>query len=143
MAKKENRHRVFVYGTLMTGGRNEVLLKNSSLLSKKSVTQENRFLMIQFNSLFTAGKQTPAVVSNGEGYIQGEVYEVDDHGLEKLDKLEGNGVHYQREEVSLQDGRKAWMYVLLSNEIPSQEQDRICFDQETRFYSWRREEPSI
>lgn len=136
-------HRIFVYGTLMKGGRNEFLMDNARLITEEAVTKESSFLMRQFDSSSSKGKFSPATIRGGQGYIQGEVYEVDNEGLKALDELEGNGIHYQREEIWLDDNSKAWMYILLRDDTPSKEQDRIHFDESSKNYSWRREEPSI
>ena len=135
------RYRVFVYGTLMKGARNEHIMNDATLVSENARTKEQSFLMLQFNSSSSPGKQTPGVKHRGQGYVKGEVYEVDDEGLAALDKLEQNGVRYQREEIDMQDGSKAWMYILIVDDQPSEQQDRINF--ENCVYSWKREEPKL
>ena len=135
----ENNHRVFVYGTLMRGGRNDSIMKGRFL--SEVTTVYDCFLMVQFNSTSTRGAQTPGVYRGGHGYIWGEVYEVDDAGLAVLDQLEQNGVLYQREEVLLQDGTQAWMYILIADKEPSDLQDRVLYSAETKTYKWDRQEP--
>jgi len=134
-------YRVFVYGTLMKGARNEALMTGARLEDAYAVTAESSYLMQQFNSSSSPGKQTPAVTKGGKGHIQGEIYEVDVQGLQALDRLEQNGVRYLREEVKMQDGTKAWMYFLIANDTPSKQQDRIDFISATKTYVWKREEP--
>lgn len=136
--QKTDSHLVFVYGTLMKNARNHLLMKEAKLIEDGAVTKDNSFLMLQFNSSSSPGKQTPAVLRGGDGFIKGEVYKVGDDGLAKLDDLEQNGVRYQREEIEMQDGTMAWIYVLIIDEDPSYNQDRILF--ENKIYSWRREE---
>lgn len=131
-------HRVFVYGTLMKGGRNDGYLKKYNCVDKCAVTEEPSYFILQFHSASSPGKFSPGVRKNGQGFIQGEVYEMDDTGLAVLDKLEQNGVRYLREKVKMQDGATAWMYVLIANEKDSGEHDRINFDPKTRIYAWER-----
>lgn len=134
-------YKVFVYGTLMKGARNEGLLNGARLIASDALTKEDSYLMLQFNSSSSPGKQTPAVKKGGQGFVQGEIYEVDQAGLDALDQLEQNGVRYQREEVEMQDRSTAWMYILIADDEPSLQQDRINFNPTTKAYSWKREDP--
>lgn len=138
-----NKYRVFVYGTLMKGARNEHFMSGAKLISENAVTKEKSFLMLQFNSSSSPGKFSPGVKRGGQGHIQGEIYEVDKEGLDKLDALEQNGVRYQREKIKMQDGSTAWMYVLIAKDQDSKQYDRIDFDPRTEIYSWKREEPKL
>lgn len=133
------KHLVFVYGTLMKGGRNP--MPEGSRFIKEAVTKEASFIMIQFNSTSTNGKQTPGVLRKRASYIAGEVYEVDSDGMIELDKLEADGVIYKREKIMLQDNTTAWMYLLIADKRPSEQQDRVLYDQSTNTYSWDRQEP--
>ena len=47
----------------------------------------------------------------GEGTAIGEVYAVEEHGLARLDELEGCPRLYDRQMLSLNDGRQAWVYL--------------------------------
>jgi hypothetical protein len=47
----------------------------------------------------------------GEGRISGEVYAVEGSGLARLDELEGYPRLYDRQVLSLNDGRRAWVYL--------------------------------
>lgn len=71
---------LFVYGTLRKGGENQVtrLYPNSSFVGNASVK----------GKLFDMGGY-PAILLNEEGYrIVGEVYDIDDETLAKLDAFE-------------------------------------------------------
>lgn len=72
---------VFVYGTLMKGGYNHYLLElyDSKLISEATTTE--KFTMISMGSF-------PALLSNGETTIHGEVYSIDERTLSMLDELE-------------------------------------------------------
>ena len=96
--------------------------------------------MEQFNSSSSPGKQTPAVRKGGSARISGEIYDVDAEGLAALDRLEQNGIRYQREEVPLSDGSMAWIYLLIADDTPSATQNRIL-TAEDGSQSWQRQEP--
>ncbi len=101
--------RVFVYGTLMSGFENSHLLENQKLLGKAfthyKFTMRARF--IPFLSRDSSNKKA----SN----IFGEVYEVDEECLKRLDSLEGHPTFYKREKIYLlmDAGRfeEAWCYL--------------------------------
>lgn len=139
---RQNKFRVFVYGTLMRGGRNEALLEAAQLVCDNAITRDAVFFMEQFNSSSSPGKFTPAVRKGSTAHIRGEVYEVDREGLVALDRLEKNGVRYRREPVDLKDGSSAWMYMLIAADRPSVAQDRVTFDPDLRSYAWCRAEPT-
>ena len=54
----------------------------------------------------------PAMVAGGRTQIRGEVYEIDDGTLARLDDLEGHPNYYQRQHLRLGDGRRVEAYVL-------------------------------
>lgn len=58
----------------------------------------------------------PAVTKNGQDRIAGEVWEVDDAGLQELDWREGHPQFYKREKVSTTSGT-AWMYFLTPEQV--------------------------
>lgn len=99
-------HKLFVYGTLKKGFSNNHHLETSKFHGK-NVTADKTFSMRSLGFF-------PAVFHGGEHAISGELFEVDDETLERIDRLEGNGRFYNREEVLLQDGEVAWMYFLES-----------------------------
>ena len=123
----------------MQGARNAALL-NGAAFCGPAHTRDAAFQMEQFNSSSSPGKQTPAVRKGGSARISGEIYEVDAEGLAALDRLEQNGIRYQREEVPLSDGTEAWIYLLIAEETPSATQDRILTADDGR-QSWQRQEP--
>ena len=59
-----------------------------------------------------------------------------------LDRLEQNGVRYQREQIEMQDGTIAWIYILIAKDKEAEEQDRIKIDPRSQIYSWVSEEPA-
>lgn len=86
-------HRVFVYGSLMRGFGNHALINNQSFVSKASVQEFD---------LYTLGGFPAAVLSDrGDVHIHGEVFEVDDTALARMDRLEGHPTFYKREEVEV------------------------------------------
>lgn len=101
-------HRVFVYGSLKKGFSNHRVIHGAKFLGDDT-TLEDAWFMFSMGGF-------PGVVS-GNGYISGEVYEVDDEVLKDLDRLEGNGNFYTREVVELANHEQAWMYILPDYDI--------------------------
>ena len=100
------KYNIFVYGTLKRGRHNNSVLGPSKFLGV--YLTERRFTMYD-------GRGFPYVVPEGSTTIVGEVYEVDDKVLERLDWLEGVGAnHYKRIETKVFSDTEelwAWIYV--------------------------------
>ena len=93
IAQPDNEHRVFVYGTLLTGEGNAHWARGA--------------------------RRTPAFVRSGETRIQGELLTVDDEGFKSMDRLEGYPRLYRREEIDVftsQGRARAWVYIM--NRLP-------------------------
>lgn len=104
---------VFVYGTLKTGERNfEKYMQHATSLGQ-TCTMEPSYLMGHHKSASSENSITPGVVrADHDGHhVHGEVFEISDAGIARLDALEGiGGDTYYREEIMLEDGRSAWIY---------------------------------
>jgi len=103
MNKEMNK--VFVYGTLRKGRGNYSILERSTFVG-------NAVTAIKY-AMYVSG--IPYVTElEHETNIVGEVYEVDEFTLNRLDRLEGHPHFYERRkiEVFLEDGRKikAFLY---------------------------------
>lgn len=102
-------HKVFVYGSLKKGFRNNYLIGDSKFIG--SFLTSKKYEMISFGGF-------PAVTKDHEDYkVLGELYFVDDSTLEDLDMLESNEYFYEREQIQLDgvDG-KVWMYFLMDDQ---------------------------
>ncbi len=99
--------RVFAYGSLMRG------LKYSALLSDAVFcgAAETR----DPYELYDLGPY-PAASPGGQAVLQGEVYELDEATLERVDVLEGHPHLYRRRERPLGDGTSAWIYEIVIDE---------------------------
>lgn len=98
-ATEAGHHRVFVYGTL-------------------------RYAPVRWIVTGRAGDPEPYTL---EGYrkkgldikpapgeeVEGMILTVSVEELRRLDRYERLGVHYRREPITLEDGRKAWVYQLM------------------------------
>ena len=105
----DNLHRVFVYGSLKSGGDIRGLNQfDGANIVAKAKTQFPDYNMLDLGSF-------PGVTKNGEKHIQGEVWEVDDEVMEQLDAIEGYPTFYDRELTQTTQG-KAWMYFLDSQD---------------------------
>ena len=98
-------HLVFVYGSLRRGnaGAMSVRFPDATYVGEGKVR----------GSLFDLGEY-PGLVLNGEdSIVTGEVYEVDDDTLDKLDKFELTS-DYIRKQVEVEQGSErmdCWIYV--------------------------------
>ena len=88
---------IFVYGTLKKGKRAHHLLSGAKLIGSGIVRGYDMYIVSDY----------PGIVK-GEGTVKGEVYEVDEDILKKLDEYEGVPLLYTRIEdtVKLENGRQ-------------------------------------
>ena len=94
-------HRVFVYGTLLSGEVNHHLLCDARLLGAHRT--EPRFTLLVLGAY-------PGLVDGGDTAVQGEVYAVDAAGLRRLDRLEDYPRLYDRRLIQTAHG-SAWVYI--------------------------------
>ena len=96
---------IFVYGTLRKGFHNHRLLKNSTFIGKGRT--KKKYKMTVNGIPFVSEKE-------GISHIVGEVYEVDEKTLKRLDILESHPDWYERKKVKiiLENGKEieAWLY---------------------------------
>jgi gamma-glutamylaminecyclotransferase len=104
----EQRTRVFVYGTLLTGERNHHLLEGARRVAEART--QPAFTLHDFGPF-------PGLVAGGDHAVLGEVYEVDEPTLAALDRLEGHPSFYQRTSICLEDGRSVQAYVLRPDQV--------------------------
>lgn len=101
----EQKHLVFVYGTLRKDHDNHHLLKDAH--SYGTGATEASFAMYQISGY-------PYITSSEARYpIVGEMYAVDDYTLKELDCMEGHPRYYKRRETPvIVDGEPyaAWIY---------------------------------
>jgi gamma-glutamylaminecyclotransferase len=91
---------VFVYGTLKYGFGNHHILHSSRSLGHAITIEHFHMRCVGF----------PHIVADANGGpVLGELYDVDDNTLQRLDRLEGNGSMYVRRKVlvRLANGRFA------------------------------------
>jgi gamma-glutamylcyclotransferase (GGCT)/AIG2-like uncharacterized protein YtfP len=95
--------RLFVYGSLMTGEENAGELRGARLVGRARTAAGY--------TLHDLGRY-PALVDGGETCVSGELYEMDEAGLEELDRFEaGEGV-WRRATIRLEDGAAAEAYLV-------------------------------
>ena len=88
---------VFVYGTLLSGRYNhDYFLKGVEFMGEAT---------LQGYALYNLGSYPGIIPASGER-VMGEVYQVDDQILARLDRLEGNGWLYTRQVVGARVGEK-------------------------------------
>ena len=99
-----NKHLVFVYGTLRRGSARSMSMRfpNSTFIADAKVS----------GSLYDLGAYPGFLLDESNSWVIGEVYEVDDETLSKLDDIEALS-HYWRKQVKISLGthpRKCWIY---------------------------------
>lgn len=108
------KHLVFVYGTLKYGHSNHIRFLGHSTYVGDAVTMDDSYQM------YSHGYFPMVIDCKDEGHnkISGEIYEVDNHTRKNLDLLESNGKLYTRQvrEFMLNvDGTQvpveAWIYL--------------------------------
>lgn len=92
--KPHKKHRVFVYGTLKRGIHNHRLLETSDFFGEAYTVDTFRMYQTGFPVIFMSDH--PDAKS-----VFGEVYDVDDETLERLDQLESAGYMYDRRQVNV------------------------------------------
>ena len=103
-------HLVFVYGTLKTGERNHHHMAGARRLGP-TTTRHAAYSLLEYPSASVPGRIAPSVEAGGSHRIAGELYEVDDAHLARLDILERIGVDYLRTTTDLADGHLAHIYL--------------------------------
>lgn len=98
------KEKVFVYGTLRKGLSWNHLLSTSKFLGEAKT--KNKYALY--------AETIPYVIEDKEvSQIAGEVYEVDNETLQKLDQLEGHPNWYRRKEIEIMLNNSlilAWIY---------------------------------
>ena len=99
-----NKHLVFVYGTLRRGGARAMTIRfpNSKFIADAKVN----------GNLYDLGAYPGLLLNESNSLVVGEVYEVDDEILNKLDDFEASSNYWRKEvEISLGTHRRiGWTY---------------------------------
>lgn len=139
MSHGDNRHLVFVYGTMKTGMRNHRRIMDHSttrfLGGARTMTTTHDLQTFVTGDGYIA----PALIE-GNSRVYGEVYEIDDECLSILDMCEGNGYVYRREPISIvgYKPRSVFAYFYLRDVTGGLGRDKIV-DQDgvLSFEDWR------
>ncbi|WP_321428774.1 gamma-glutamylcyclotransferase family protein [uncultured Methanolobus sp.] len=105
---------LFVYGTLRKGDPNHAHLKDSHFLC--STQTAGKYVMIDLGA-FPGVLKHEDISQMPVSAIMGEVYDISEETLEKLDRYEGEW--YYREEIRLENGLAALMYFLKKIPLPN------------------------
>ena len=90
--------RLFVYGSLRRGRENHDELDGAEYVGPART--EPRYRLVQ--------QEGYRALIEGDRTIEGELYDVDEEMMSRLDEFEGNG--YRRSTVALADGSNAFAY---------------------------------
>ena len=107
-----NKHLVFVYGTLRRGG----------VRAMPDIFPDSKFIGIARVSgrLYDLGAYPGLLLDESDSPVIGEVYEIDDEILSKLDDIEASSNYRRKQvEVSLRNrGMTCWVYEPDSKSYP-------------------------
>lgn len=113
----ENEHKVFVYGTLLSGERNAHWARDARRTPARAT-----------GTLYDTGYGFPAFVKDGETLIDGELLTVNDEGFASMDRLEGYPRLYRREQIPVYTEScgciRAWVYIM--NSLPEGAKEIRC-----------------
>lgn len=109
LSKPEGEHKVFVYGTLLTGECNA-----------HRAGRARRQKAWTLGTVYDTGYRFPAFVKRGRTRIVGEVLTVDDDGFKSMDWLEGYPRLYRREQIRIHlvGGGQVLAWVYIMNDLP-------------------------
>lgn len=94
---------MFVYGTLMQGELHHTSIAHARFVRAAETLPEYELVQIDYY---------PAMLPGGPSRIMGELYEIDDETLKRLDELEEVPHYYERRTIVLADGTEAQTYVM-------------------------------
>ena len=94
---------MFVYGTLMKGELHHTTMAHARFVRATETGPEYDLVQIDYY---------PAMLVGGSHRVMGELYEVDDPTLARLDRLEEVPDYYERKTITLADGTEALAYVM-------------------------------
>lgn len=109
--------RIFVYGSLKSGERLSDALRESIMIGPGRIA----------GAIFNLGPypavllpdEIPTVMTRTCGFVSGEMYECKPSTIERLDRIEGHPVYYERKPVrELTTGMEVWAYFLNLRILP-------------------------
>lgn len=146
---REPTFNVFVYGSLLKGFMNHRIVAASKSLGSFETKRRYRMLSLgSYPAVHKAPKFLRERAEAGEFHylrmlheqyrpVRGEVYNVDQKTLNRLDALEGNGSYYTRELLPIKGfpQRVAWVY-LLPCSFRMINSDNLVATDHNGIYSW-------
>jgi gamma-glutamylcyclotransferase (GGCT)/AIG2-like uncharacterized protein YtfP len=97
------RHRLFVYGTLLSGESNAAQMRGATLIGPAATCA--LFQLLDLGAF-------PALRRAGQSSVKGELYLVDDAHLAALDEFEGHPTLFERAPIPLAGGATAEAYLV-------------------------------
>lgn len=106
-------YKLFVYGSLKRGFKQHDRHMRTARFICVAQTAEPVFSLVAVCDS-DADNPYPGMMTGGAYHIKGELYEIDDALLKRLDEYEGEG--YQRIEIALDNGDSAQTYVYIGKD---------------------------
>jgi gamma-glutamylaminecyclotransferase len=94
--------KIFVYGSLKSGkSHNHLLSESEYLYTKQTKNNYGLYVNTWFPALFENIYTRPTI---------GEIYEIDEKTLDRLDRFEGHPTLFKRKEIQLENDETVWCY---------------------------------
>lgn len=119
--EKNKKYYLFVYGSLLSSNSHHHLLEGSNFIGRAILENYGLYKIAWY----------PGIVPKEGSKVLGEVYEIDENTLKKIDEFEEEGSLYKREKVKVilknKKELEVWTYVYSreveeDNYIPLEEQ---------------------
>jgi gamma-glutamylaminecyclotransferase len=108
-------HKLFVYGSLKRGFKqHDRHMKTARFIAAVETAKPTYTLVAVLDSNVDA--PYPGMMEGGAFHVKGELFEIDDAMLRRLDEYEGEG--YARVTIALSNGDSAQTYIYNSSKIP-------------------------
>ena len=108
-SSQDQTHKVFVYGTLKTNCRNSYMMDGATYIGDAHTFDAKYTLFTVDGDAFDYSY--PGINEDGTYKISGEVYNVDEDHLKRLDDFEDEGLEYTRCRIQLDNQDWVWGYI--------------------------------
>jgi gamma-glutamylcyclotransferase (GGCT)/AIG2-like uncharacterized protein YtfP len=108
-------HKLFVYGSLKRGFKQHDRHMKTARFIAATHTAEAAYRLVAVLDP-NVDAPYPGMMTGGTCHVKGELYEIDDALLGRLDEYEGEG--YKRITIALENGEAAQTYLYSSTEVP-------------------------
>lgn len=127
---------VFVYGSLKRGYYGHDQMDGCRFVAETRTAQPH-YAMVAFPWPDAPHEAYPGLIE-GQSFITGEVYEVPENLMPRLDEFELEGRDYKRRKIPLENSLTAWAYLSINLDAQTvlSQHPRIGFDKKANAFTW-------